>query len=172
MSESSAGTFRVHLLISFLVLAADQLTKRLIEQRIPLHESLAIVPGFFSLSHVQNRGAAFSLFAHMDPEYVRFGLVTFSILVSAAVAAALWRLSRGYSRVSIALTLILGGATGNLLDRIVRGSVVDFLAFQFGSYHWPDFNVADSAIVIGAGLLMLDVLLGERKTSQLPTAPD
>ncbi|MBI2682929.1 MAG: signal peptidase II [Acidobacteriales bacterium] len=166
------GRFGAHVLGSLLVLAADQLSKNLIERRIPLHETVPVIPDFFSLSHVLNRGAAFSLFAHMDPEYVRGGLIVFSFLVAMAVTVALWRLSAGFSRVSIALSLILGGASGNLLDRIVRGSVVDFLAFQFGSYHWPDFNVADSAIVIGAGLLMLDVVLGERKPSPPPTVPD
>jgi signal peptidase II len=164
MADPNRGRFfGFHVLASVLVLSLDQWTKALVSRHLELHESVAVIPGFFSISHVLNRGAAFSLFADAPPHLARWGLVVFSVLVIAAVLLVLWRAAAEVSKVSIALALILGGATGNLIDRIRLGSVIDFLAFDFGSYHWPDFNIADSAIVIGSCLLVLDVLVAPKK---------
>jgi signal peptidase II len=172
MSGRFPATFGAHLTIASLVLLADQISKALIARAIPLHETVPVIPGFFRLSHVWNRGAAFSLFAQGDPMVVRLGLIAFSALICVALLAALWRMRRRMGRTALALSLVLGGATGNLLDRVFRGSVVDFLAFQLGPYHWPDFNLADSTIVIGALLLVLDVIWGGPASPPSVTAPE
>lgn len=144
--------------LALLVLTLDQASKAAVSAYIPLHTTITVVPKFFSLSHVMNRGAAFSLFASLPAEYTRPALIAFSATVLLAVGWALARLSGLRRLLATSLALILGGAAGNLLDRLRLGSVVDFLAFDLGSYHWPDFNLADSAIVAGAFLLLLDAL--------------
>jgi signal peptidase II len=158
-----ARRFGIHMVGSGLVLALDQWTKFLVSRNLALHDSITIIPGFFSISHVLNRGAAFSLFSDAPPHLARWGLVLFSGAVIAAVVAVLWRLSGKTTPVSIALSLILGGAVGNLIDRVRVGSVIDFLAFDIARYHWPDFNLADSAIVVGSCVLLLDALVSSRK---------
>lgn len=147
-----------YFVISLLVLVLDQASKAVINANIPLHTTVSVVPRFFSLSHVMNRGAAFSLFASLPAEYTRPALIAFSATVLVIVSWSLARLSGMRRTLAASLALILGGAAGNLFDRLRLGSVVDFLAFDFGSYHWPDFNLADSAIVIGALLLLVDAL--------------
>ena len=147
-----------YFLTAVVVLLLDQATKALVSRSIPLYDSVPIVPRFFSITHVLNPGAAFSLFAQSSSHYTTGALIVFSMAVLAVVAVALWRSARGFTATSLALSFIMGGALGNLLDRIRLGSVVDFLAFTLGTYHWPDFNVADSAIVLGCLLLVTDVL--------------
>jgi len=108
---------------------------------------------------VLNTGAAFSLFESIkSPLLVRNMLVGFSVLAILVVIVLLWRMGRGFTATSFALALILGGAAGNLYDRIRYAHVVDFLEVRIVHYHWPDFNVADSAIVVGACLLLLEIL--------------
>lgn len=147
------------LLISALVYLADQLTKKLVAARIPLGGAIPVIPGVLRITHWTNEGAAFSLFADSaSPHAVRWGLVAFTILATLAVLVALIRLGNRISAATIALALILGGALGNLHDRILTGSVVDFIEVHIIHYHWPDFNVADSAICIGACLLLIEML--------------
>jgi signal peptidase II len=115
------------------------------------------------LSHVLNTGAAWSLFeGSKSPELVRNLLVGFSVVAVLVVLVLLWRMGRAVSATSVALALILGGAVGNLYDRIHLHYVVDFLAVRIVHYDWPDFNVADSAIVIGACLLLFEMLKPQR----------
>lgn len=142
------------------IAALDQLTKWVIVRKIPLYSEIIVIPKFFAISHVTNKGAAFSLFANGDPR-ATWLLAGFSVLVMGVIVFLLVR-TRVWSTAALALALILGGAAGNFIDRVRLNAVVDFLAFDFGSYHWPDFNVADSAIVIGAVLLALDALFGKR----------
>ena len=162
---SGAGTSRgryfvmAYFVIALAVAALDQAAKAMIAQRIPLHDSVAVIPGFFSLSHVLNRGAAFSLFANASSQHVSTALIAFSLAVMAVIAILLVRGPATMNRTGVALSLILGGALGNVIDRVRLGSVVDFLAFDLGRYHWPDFNLADSAIVCGSLLLMLDAVV-------------
>ena len=116
-----------------------------------------MIPRVFRISHVLNEGAAFSLFADsLSPERVRWMLVAFSAFAALAVLVILAKMGRKLTLTTLALALILGGAIGNLYDRVRFASVVDFLEVHIMAYHWPDFNVADSAIVCGGILLMLD----------------
>jgi signal peptidase II len=144
-------------LITALVILADRLSKTAIVHRIRPGYTIPIIPHIFNLSHVLNTGAAFSLMENLPPNLVRIGLITFSVFAAVIVFILLWRTGRALSLTSVALALILGGALGNLYDRIRFHHVVDFLAVTIYHYHWPDFNVADSCIVIGACLLLLEI---------------
>jgi signal peptidase II len=145
------------LLLSALVILCDRLSKIWIIHRIRPGYDIPIIPGVFRLSHVLNTGAAFSLLQNLPPNAVRLGLIAFSVLAAITVFALLWLTGRKLTLTSVALALILGGALGNLYDRIRFHHVVDFLAVKIYHYNWPDFNVADSCIVIGAGLLLLEI---------------
>jgi signal peptidase II len=149
---------KYHLLIAVFVIVLDRVTKLSVAKNISLHDSIQIVPDFFRLTHVENRGAAFGLFADSPSEWKIAMLVVFSILALVIVTALLWRNSHSLNTTGIGLSLILGGAIGNLWDRLLSGRVVDFLLFYIGQYQWPAFNVADSAIVVGAGLLVVEIL--------------
>jgi signal peptidase II len=144
--------------IAVIVLLLDRIAKWAIASNIALHDSVVVIPGFLRLTHVQNTGAAFGLFADSSFQWKAAALVSFSILALVVVSALLWKNSHSLSTTTIGLSLILGGAMGNLWDRMVSGHVVDFLDFYVGSYHWPAFNVADSAIVVGAILLVAEIV--------------
>jgi signal peptidase II len=147
--------------IAIVVLFLDRLAKRAVASNIALGHSVVVIPGFFQLTHVQNTGAAFGLFADSPASWKIGALVSFSILALIVVSALLWKNSHSLSTTTIGLSLILGGAMGNLWDRMMYGRVVDFLDFYVGSYHWPAFNVADSAIVIGAALLISEIFFAK-----------
>jgi len=149
---------RYHLLIAVFVVFLDRLAKWSVERSISLHESIQIIPGFFRITHVENRGVGFGLFADSPSQWKIAMLVLFSVVALVIISALLWKNSHSMSTTGIGLALILGGAVGNLWDRLVSGHVVDFLLFYIGQYQWPAFNVADSAIVIGAGLLVFEIL--------------
>jgi signal peptidase II len=145
------------ILLSALVILFDRLSKNWIIHRIRPGYDIPVIPGVFRLSHVLNTGAAFSLLENLPPNGVRIGLISFSVIAAIIVFILLWRTGRDITLTSVALALILGGALGNLYDRIRFHHVVDFLAVKIYHYNWPDFNVADSCIVIGAGLLLLEI---------------
>jgi signal peptidase II len=147
--------------IAAAVLLLDRLAKWAVASNIKQHESVSVIPGFFCLTHVDNAGAAFGLFAESTAQWKIGALVSFSVIALMVVSALLWRHSHSLSTTTIGLSLILGGATGNLWDRMMSGHVVDFLDFYVGSYHWPAFNVADSAIVIGAILLVSEIVFAK-----------
>ncbi|HUN83678.1 MAG TPA: signal peptidase II [Terracidiphilus sp.] len=154
------------LLISAAVIFLDRLTKTLVAARIPLGGGITVIPHVLRITHWTNEGAAFSLFADSaSPNAVRWGLIAFSLIAALAVLVAMIRLGDRISITTVALALIFAGALGNVHDRIVYGSVVDFIEVHIFSYHWPDFNVADSSIVIGACLLLLDSLLPRKHPS-------
>jgi signal peptidase II len=144
--------------IAAAVLLLDRLAKWSVDSNIPLHNSVTVIPGCFRLTHVENTGAAFGLFAESTAQWKIGALVSFSVIALIVVSMLLWKHSHSLSTTTIGLSLILGGATGNLWDRMLTGHVVDFLDFYVGSYHWPAFNVADSAIVVGAILLVLEIV--------------
>ena len=152
---------KFHLLIAVMVVLLDRLTKLAVARNISLHDSVQIIPDFFRLTHVENRGAAFGLFADSPSEWKVWMLVLFSVVALIVVSALLWRNSHTMTTTGIGLSLILGGAIGNLWDRLLSGRVVDFLLFYIGQYQWPAFNVADSAIVVGAGLLVIEILFAK-----------
>jgi len=151
-----------HLAIALVVLLLDRFTKWLVIRNIALEDSVAIIPGLFRLTHLENPGAAFSIFAESASPYRTALLVFVSLAALAVVALLLWSRRSSFSSTTIALSLIAGGALGNLWDRISDGKVTDFLDFYIGAHHWPPFNFADSAIVAGALLLMLRMLLKEK----------
>ena len=152
------------LLISAVIIFADRLTKTLVAARIPLGSSIPVIPPFLRISHWLNDGAAFSLFADTaSPNTVRWALVAFSLAAALAVLIAMVRLGSRFTVTTVALALIFAGALGNVHDRIAYGSVVDFIEVHIFSYPWPDFNIADSSIVTGACLLLLDSLLAKKE---------
>src|SRR5579872_3253609 len=157
---------KFHLLIALLVVALDRVTKWVIAKDIPLHDSKKVIAGLFYITHVENRGAAFSLFADSPGEWKIAMLVMFSVVALVVVSALLWRSSHTLTTTGIGLALILGGALGNLWDRLLSGRVVDFLLFYIGTYQWPAFNVADSAIVCGAGLLVIEILFAKTPAAE------
>ena len=149
---------KLHLLIAITVVVLDRIAKLAIERNLPLHEGFQVIPGFFRITHVQNRGAAFGLFSDSPSEWKVALLILFSVVALVIVSALLWKNSHAMSTTGVGLALILGGAVGNLWDRLTQGHVTDFLLFYVGQYQWPAFNVADSAIVVGACLLVFEIL--------------
>ena len=158
MASSQTPRRRLELWLPLVIIAADQLTKVLIRTTVPLHGEMPIVPGLVNLTHVQNTGAAFGFLNGSE-----FPMKTVLIAGIAAVALVLVgfysaSLSLQQTAARIGLALIIGGAAGNLIDRLVVGSVVDFVDVYWQSHHFWAFNVADSAITIGVGAMILDML--------------
>jgi signal peptidase II len=151
------------LLISAAILSLDRISKTWVEKHIPMGGAIPVIPRILRITHWTNEGAAFSLFAQSaSPHLVRWVLVGFSLFAALAVLIALVRLGDRFTLTTVALALVFAGALGNVHDRILYGSVVDFIEVHIFSYHWPDFNVADSSIVTGACLLLLDSLLPKK----------
>ena len=147
----------------------DRLTKWLIETHVSFLDTLRVIPGFFDIVHTENRGVAFSLFNDSTSEWRTILLVLFAAAAVVLVGGFIFRRPEKLDRWSLAgFALILGGALGNVFDRIMWGRVTDFLDFYIGGYHWPAFNVADSAIVIGSALLLLEVLRPGRQAANVP----
>ena len=150
------------------VFAADRLSKWLVESNLSAMDTVRVIPGLFNIVHSENRGMAFGIMNDSSNEWRTALLIVLSAAAVVFVAAMLWN-ARRLDRYSFwGLTLILGGAAGNVFDRAAWGRVTDFLDFYIGEYHWHTFNVADSAIVIGSGLLLLDLL---RPSKQVPNVP-
>lgn len=157
---SPSGLF--WLWLAGLTLVLDQLTKLMVMNRLAAYRDVIPLTGFFNLVHVHNTGAAFSLFAD-QPGWQRAFFVALAS-VAAVVIVYLLRRTRGQPLFCAALALILGGAVGNLIDRVLYGHVIDFLDVYLGAWHWPAFNVADSAITLGAGLLIWDSFRKGKRT--------
>ena len=152
---------------SALIIVADRLTKTWVAAHVRMGGIIPVIPRVLGISHWTNDGAAFSLFADSaSPQLVRRVLIGFTLLAALAVLIALVRLGDRITLTTIALSLILAGALGNVHDRILYGSVVDFIQVHIFSYHWPDFNVADSSVVTGACLLLLDSLRPRRSAAR------
>jgi signal peptidase II len=164
MTKTSARG--VYLLIVLIVVALDHWTKHLVAQRIRLYAHIQVIPGFFRLTHTENTGAAFSLFADSTAPWKTGLLIAFSAIALIVVSVLLWKNHHAHIATGVGLSLIMGGASGNLWDRLARGRVVDFLLVYVKQYQWPVFNLADSAIVVGAGLLILEILFAKSNTSR------
>jgi len=149
--------------VSVVVLLVDQCTKLLADAMLSLHQQVPLIP-YFALFKAYNSGAAFS-FLSSASGWQRWFFVVLALIVIAVLLVWLRRLPAEEVRNKLALALILGGAVGNLIDRLVYGYVIDFLDVYYGSWHWPAFNVADAAISVGAFLLLLDVFTGGKKKS-------
>ena len=157
------------ILISVLAFVADRLSKIWVASHIPLGGSIPVIDHVLRISHWTNEGAAFSLFADSaSPHVVRWGLIGFASVAALVVLILMIRLGDRITMTTAALALICGGALGNVHDRIAYGSVVDFIEVHIFGYHYPDFNIADSCVVIGACLLFLDSLLPHR----IPGSPN
>lgn len=170
MSDATATAARpadrrgILFIISALVIVLDRVTKIAVAHMLPLGGEHVVIPKIFWISHVLNTGAAFSLFGDTaSPERVRWLLVGFSLVAAIIIVAVLFRIGRRITATTFGLALILGGAIGNVYDRIRTGAVIDFLEVHIVHYHWPDFNVADSCIVIGGILLVLHSLVAARE---------
>jgi len=160
---------RLHwlLLISAVIIFLDRLTKTWVTLHIKIGGAIPVIPHVLRISHWTNDGAAFSMFADTaKPNLVRWGLVGFTSLAALVVLIVMVRLGDKFTQTSIALALVFAGALGNVHDRIAYGSVVDFIEVHIFSYHFPDFNVADSSICIGACLLLLDSIIPRKSPTQ------
>lgn len=152
--------------LTLAVVLADRATKAWFETQTPEGYRHELIRNLVYLVHSRNPGIAFSLLSDSGSPWVRIALIAGSVVVIGVLA---WLLVAGHSSARLTaagLALLLGGATGNLTDRILHGAVTDFFEVLLGSYHWPAFNVADSAITIGAVLVILDVLFGSKTTAQ------
>lgn len=157
-----------YLFVPLMVLVLDQWSKWLVEVHLPWGAAQPVIPGLFNLVHVRNTGAAFGLFSSGDGTAV-WPLTLFGVLALTAVAVY-FRLSAPDDRLLLtSLTLVAGGALGNLLDRLAAGYVTDFLDVYVGAHHWPAFNVADSAITMGICLMVLDTLFHRRHRDEAET---
>ena len=147
--------------VSAVVIALDQVTKALAAAKLVYGEPVHLLPGL-NLTLAFNTGAAFSFLSSADG-WQRWLFVGIALVVSAAIVGWLWRVPKGAVWMPLALTLILGGALGNVWDRLQHGYVIDFIDVYFRAYHWPAFNVADSAITVGAVMLLIEAFLSRSK---------
>lgn len=163
----SMSSFRnVHWLwLTAMVMLVDQVTKQLVVKHMALFETVPLMP-HLNLTSLRNTGAAFSMFSDSSP------IVFVLIGVAVSIGILMWmrRNPQGQTRVAIALALIMGGALGNVIDRVTRGHVVDFVDFYWGTWHFAAFNVADAAISIGAALMVLDSLIESLRSPSAPKA--
>lgn len=143
------------LLVSGAVFALDRWTKWIVETTFSPFDNKVVIPGFFSIVRSENAGVAFGMFSESTSKYRTGVLVLFSLIALAILGWMLWRVERLERITATGLALIFGGALGNVFDRVHAGVVTDFLDFYAGKVHWYTFNIADSAICIGAGLLLI-----------------
>ncbi len=148
-----------------LILLLDQYTKYLVRRDMLIYESIPVIRGFFNLTHVTNSGVAFSIGANAQSDWVRYFFITVSVLAIIALIAIYRDLTAEDKRLKVAFIMILGGALGNLVDRLMFGKVTDFLDLYWGRHHWPVFNVADSCITIGVGIVLASWILSSRSKS-------
>ncbi|HHX36126.1 MAG TPA: signal peptidase II [Gammaproteobacteria bacterium] len=155
--------------LSLLVIAADQITKHWFDANFDLYQQMVIIPDLFSWTLAYNRGAAFSFLAN-EAGWQRWFFAVIALTVSAVLVVWLKRLKTNETWLAIALALVLGGAIGNLYDRVVLGHVVDFILVHWKTqWYFPAFNIADSAITVGAVMLALDMFRGNKQTSSNAT---
>ncbi len=157
--------FSLFLLV--LVIVLDQLTKLWVVNSFQLYESLEIISGFFNLTYLTNKGAAFGFLAGVDGAWRHYFFLTLACIALVLLCLAWYRMRKDHPFYGPALALIAGGAVGNVIDRIRLGSVVDFLDFYVAGHHWPAFNVADSAITVGVTLFLLTTILEERQKKNI-----
>jgi signal peptidase II len=155
----------VLLIFCFGILFLDQLTKSMIVQSLPLYQRVEVIPGFFNIIHVRNTGGAFGIFGGEKGGLGSILFVVVSVIAVGAIIFFFIKIRETERTLALSFSLVLSGAMGNLIDRLRYGEVVDFLDFHLSTYHWPAFNVADSAICIGIGLMALELLIRDRKRS-------
>ncbi len=146
---------RLYFIILLTLLGLDQFSKYLVLAHLELYEVRPLIPGFFNLVHVTNKGAAFSMFASVDSPLRHYFFVAVNSAAFLGLTIAAWKMRTHHLLYRVSFAMIAAGAVGNLIDRLRFGAVIDFLDFYLGSYHWPAFNVADSAILVGVALLFV-----------------
>jgi len=153
--------YRLLLIVSAVILVLDQASKLYIDHRFALYESVTVIENFFHITYVRNKGAAFGILADSALRVPFF--ITVATLAALGILWYLRQLRADQRLLQFALSLVFAGAVGNLIDRVRLGEVIDFLDVHWYQYHWPAFNVADSAITVGVGLLLLDLWFEERR---------
>jgi signal peptidase II len=157
-------------IVCFLILFVDQWTKYVVEQKIALYQKVEVIHGFFNLVHVGNTGGAFGIFGGERGGLGSLFFVAVSLVAIGSILFLFVRLKEDEKTLPLSLSLILSGAIGNLVDRFWHGEVVDFLDFYISSYHWPAFNIADSAICVGIGLMAIALLVQDHRKSKFQSA--
>ncbi|TNF73464.1 MAG: signal peptidase II [Acidobacteria bacterium] len=160
-----------YLLISLVVVVLDQWTKWQVEAYLPRHLPTEVIPGFLNLTHVRNTGVAFGLFASQGEPWATILLTILGLAALLVVGLYFWRTPDSDVPLLVALSLILGGAVGNLVDRIANGAVTDFIDVYFGTYHWHTFNIADSAITVGIVLMAVDIFFSPKHRADKAPEP-
>ena len=153
------------LVICIGILLLDQWTKSTVVRKLPLYQRVEVIQGFFNLTHVRNTGGAFGIFGGEKGGLGSILFVVVSLIAIGAIVFLFLKIKESEKTLALSFSLILSGAVGNLIDRLRYGEVVDFLDFHLSTSHWPAFNVADSAICIGIGLMALELLKGDRGKS-------
>lgn len=159
-----------YLLISIAVFLLDQISKQIVVQSLVQHQSIEVLPDFFSISYIHNRGAVFGLGSTFATPYLSWLLSLLSVVSLVVILAYFLRVNATNRRLYTGLALVLGGAMGNLYDRLKNGYVVDFIDVHWFLHHWPTFNLADSAICIGVGLLLLSMASAHDSTTRVETS--
>lgn len=160
--ESSFGKYVLVFSIALVILILDQVTKIWIDSDMKLYESIPVIDGFFNLTYVRNTGAAFSMLNDLSEAYRVPFFASVAVVASIAIVYFVHTTPASQKVVLVACGCVLGGALGNLTDRLAYGSVIDFLDVYYGAWHWPAFNVADTFISIGVGLLLLSSFFGSQ----------
>jgi signal peptidase II len=160
-----------YLLVSLAVLLLDQWSKWLVEMHLGPHAHFEVIPGMLDLIHVQNTGVAFGLFASHGDTFRTLLLLGLGLVALSFVGYYFWLVPKRDRILLSALALVLGGAIGNLIDRLAQGGVTDFIDFYVGTWHWHTFNVADSAISVGIGLMILSAFFDRRPAPDAESLP-
>ena len=157
-----------YFLLAGVLVVIDQVTKGIVAGKVALYQSIPVIPGFFNITRIHNKGAIFGTFSQTGNSLVFILLTAASLAALALVVYYFFKTPASDKLMKFALTLIMAGALGNQFDRLVRGHVVDFLDFYIGRAHWPFFNAADSCITVGACLML--VVLFRRKPECSPSS--
>ena len=160
--ESGFGKYVLVFSIALVILILDQVTKIWIDSDMKLYESIPVIDGFFNLTYVRNTGAAFSMLNDLSETYRVPFFASVAVVAAIAIVYFVHTTPASQKVVLVACGCVLGGALGNLTDRLAYGSVIDFLDVYYGAWHWPAFNVADTFISIGVGLLLLSSFFGSQ----------
>lgn len=151
------------LIFSIGILLLDQWTKTMVLQKLALYQRVEVIRGFFNLTHVRNTGGAFGIFGGEKGGLGSILFVIVSLIAMGAIVFLFLKIKENEKTLALSFSLILSGAVGNLIDRLRCGEVIDFLDVHVSTYHWPAFNVADSAICVGIGLMALELLIRDSK---------
>ena len=161
----------VLLVVCLLVLSLDQYSKYTVQKNLPLHQRVEVISGFFNLTHVRNTGGAFGILGGSLGGMGMVFFVSVSLIAVGAILFLLRRIREDEKILALSFSFVLAGAIGNLIDRLLYGEVIDFLEFYYSSFYWPAFNVADSAICVGIGLMAVEILLRDHKKNPRSQAP-